>query len=230
MAYSVSEKSALITAIPVFSGLPTDAVDRLASDSITRRHSKGDIIFCEGDNATGFYLLTEGRVKIFKISPDGKEQILHIFSPGNLFGEAAVFSEGSFPATAMALEKSRSLMIPKSSLKEVIVENPLLAMNMLAVLSSRLRHFSEIIENLSLKEVPGRLATYLVLLAGGGNQLIHLDITRNQLAAMLGTIPETLSRILSKMMSRGIIDVNGRDIRVRDLNTLKALATGQERL
>jgi CRP/FNR family transcriptional regulator len=231
MSYSITEKTKLISAIPVFSGLPANAVERLASDSITREHSRGDIIFSQGDPATGFYLLTEGRVKIFKISLDGKEQILHIFSPGNLFGEAAVFSGGSFPADAMAIEKSRTLTVPQASLKEVLNENPLLAMNMLAVLSARLRQFSELIENLSLKEVPARLATYLVLMAAGtGSDTVHLDITRNQLASMLGTIPETLSRILSRMTSSNIIQVNGREIRILDHAKLSTLANGAMRL
>ena len=231
MPYSASEKKELITAIPVFSGLPEEAVKRLASDSITRKHPRGDIIFSEGDPASGFYILTEGRVKIFKISHDGKEQILHIFSPGNLFGEAAVFSGGSFPAAAMAIEKSQTLIIPQASLKEVLLGNPLLAMNMLAVLSARLRQFSQLIENLSLKEVPARLATYLVLLsAGTHSDTVQLDVTRNQLASMLGTIPETLSRILSRMASTSIIHVNGREIKIIDHEALHALASGSVRL
>ncbi len=231
MSYSISEKRELISAIPVFSGLPAEAVERLASDSLTRFHERGEIIFSEKDPASGFYILAEGRVKIFKISPDGKEQILHIFTPGNLFGEAAVFSGGSFPATAMAIDKSHTLIIPKSSLKDVLSENPLLAMNMLAVLSARLRQFSELIENLSLKEVPARLATYLELMsAGTSSDTIHLDITRNQLASMLGTIPETLSRILSRMASNNIIQVSGREIKIVDHEVLRSLASGVIRL
>jgi len=231
MTYSISEKQELITAIPVFSGLPAATAHRLASHSVNRSYRRGEMIFSEGDPASGFYILTEGRVKIFKISPDGKEQIFHIFSPGNLFGEAAVFSGDSFPAAAMALEKSRTLIIPKSSLKEVLSENPLLAMNMLAVLSTRLRQFSQLIEDLSLKEVPARLATYLVLIsAGSSSDTIHLDITRNQLASMLGTIPETLSRILSRMVSGNIIQVSGRDIKIIDREALRSLASGIIRL
>jgi len=131
----------------------------------------------------------------------------------------------------MAIEKSRTLTIPQSSLKEVLSANPLLAMNMLAVLSTRLRQFSELIENLSLKEVPARLATYLILIsAGTGSDTVCLDVTRNQLASMLGTIPETLSRILSRMASSNIIQVNGREIRILDNAKLDALASGTVRL
>ena len=110
--------------------------------------------------------LLDGQVKIFKASSDGKEQILHILGPGEPFGEVPVFSGQQFPASAEALRKSRLIFFPRSDFVNLITANPSLALNMLAVLSMRLRQFTVQIENLSLKEVPGRLATYLIYLAG----------------------------------------------------------------
>jgi len=157
---------------------------------------------------------------------DGKEQILHICGPGNPFGEVPVFSGENFPANAQTLLKSHLLFFPRNAFVNLISENPSLAMNMLAFLSMRLRQFTIQIENLSLKEVPGRLATYLVYLSAeqqSENQ-VSLAISKGQLASLLGTIPETLSRILAKMSSTGLIAVNGRDIVITDRLGLEDLA------
>ncbi len=231
MSYSLSEKQNLIKAVPVFSPLAEDVLKMLASDAITSDHQKGEIIFSQGDSASGFHLLVKGRVKIFKLSAEGKEQILHIFMPGQMFGEAAVFYGGSFPANAIALEDSSTLVIPKSSLVRAVSKDSEVAMNMLGVLSARLMQFSDLIENLSLKEVPGRLAAYLMLKAADSNsETILLDITKNQLASILGTIPETLSRILTRLDRRGIISVSGKSITILNRDMLKELALGTGRL
>ncbi len=231
MKYTLTDKEEIISSVPVFSSLSTEALHALSNDSVMKSHDRGEIIFSEGDAATGFHLLAEGRVKIFKVSPDGKEQILHIFMPGNLFGEAAVFSAGVFPASAQALEPSRTLVIPKTTLKNTISKDPEIAMKMLGMLSARLMYFSDLIENLSLKEVPGRLAAYLILQAAdtAGDSIV-LGITRNQLASMLGTIPETLSRILSRLQKQGIIKVEGKKITIVQQERLEGLAVGTERL
>jgi CRP/FNR family transcriptional regulator len=168
-----------------------------------------------------------GLVKIFKVSPGGKEQILHIFGPGEPFGEVPVFTGSHFPASAEAIAESRILFFPRTAFVNLIAANPSLALNMLAVLSIRLRQFTTQIEDLSLKEVPARLAAYLLYLAGENNQkgVVRLAISKAHLASLLGTIPETLSRIFSKMSSQGLIDVKGRHIRILDPNALSTLAT-----
>ncbi len=171
-------------------------------------------------------MVADGKVKIFKTSIDSKEQILHIYGPGNPFGEVPVFSGKEFPANAQAMLKSHLLFFPRTAFVELITTNPSLAMNMLAVLSMRLREFTVQIENLSLKEVPGRLSSYLIYLAeeqkSGTN--IFLPISKGQLASLLGTIPETLSRIFAKMSSRNLIEINGRKIKLLDRSSLEDLA------
>ncbi len=231
MNSSKHSKQETISSIPVFSGLDRDSILTLAHNASENGYSRGEFIFSEGDRADGFHILTGGRLKIFKLSPDGREQILHIVSPGQTFGEAAVFSGGLFPASAQAVEKSSAIFIPKAALTEILEKNPRAAMNMLAVLSARLRHFATLVENLSLKEVPSRLASHLILLeARDGSDTVYVDITRTQLAFLLGTIPETLSRILNRMNSAGIIEVKGRKITILDRNRLEDLATGHYRL
>jgi CRP-like cAMP-binding protein len=194
---------------------------------------RGQEIFAEGDEGNGFYVVISGRVKIYKLSPDGKEQILHIVNPGEPFGEAAVFAGEHFPANAEALEESRIFYFPRLAFVDLIRKNPSLALNMLAMLSRRLRKFAALIEDLSLKEVPGRLAAYLLYLNEGRKKAapLTLEISKNQLASLLGTIPETLSRVLAKLTREGLIQTVGqRQIRVMDQQGLEELAAGERRL
>ena len=142
------------------------------------------------------------------------------------FGEVPVFTGKHFPANAQAVEKSRLLFFPRQAFIDLITANPSLALNMLAVLSMRLRQFTVQVENLSLKEVPGRLATYLIYLAEEQEnpRNVHLPISKGQLASLLGTIPETLSRIFSKMSAQGYIEVQAAEIVLKDRAALEDLA------
>jgi CRP/FNR family transcriptional regulator len=218
--------SPVVSGIPLFSGLADHYLAKIESLALTKTFARGEMIFSEGDEGDGFYVVVEGQVKIFKSSAEGKEKILHIFGPGEPFGEVPVFTGRAFPATAVALAKSKLLFFPKSAFLDLIAKNPSLALAMLGVLSMRLREFTDQIENLALKEVPGRLASYLLLASKerGYATSIDLEISKGQLASLLGTIPETLSRIFSKMSSRGLIEVDGKTIRLLDLGGIEELA------
>ena len=214
-----------IGSIPFFEELPDEQIAELSMIVTDQEFQRGRVIFSEGDEGTGFYVVISGRVKIFKLSPDGKEQILHFFGPGDPFGEVAVFSGQHFPANAEAMETSRLFFFPRDSFADLIKRNPSLAMNMLAILSRRLRRFANLIDDLSLKEVPGRLAAHLLYLTGHkeGSGELELTITKSQLASLLGTIPETLSRILGKMTAQGLIETDGRRIKILDREALEDL-------
>jgi CRP/FNR family transcriptional regulator, dissimilatory nitrate respiration regulator len=221
-----------ISGIPLFEGLYIDQKQDLALISRQMKYTRGQRIFSEGDEGNGLYVVLNGQVKIFKMSPAGKEQILHIFGPGNPFGEIAMFAGQSFPANAEAFSDCRVLFFPRDGFIECIRNDPSLAFNMLAVMSRRLRKFATLIEDLSLKEVPGRLAAYLLFLSRekGEPEEVNLDVSKGQLASLLGTIPETLSRILAKMGKQGLIEVNGSNIILRDPNGLEDLAEGEVKL
>jgi CRP/FNR family transcriptional regulator len=199
---------------PLFKGMDHAHLTQIRRIAQERNYTNGDAIFWEGDPANGFYVILKGKVKIYKTSFDGKEQILHIYGPGHPFGEVPVFSGSRFPANAQALAASRLLFFPRSDFVDLISANPALALNMLAVLSMRLRQFTVQVENLSLKEVPARLASYLILLSKEqkSTDRVSLPISKGQLASLLGTIPETLSRIFNKMTGQGLITVSGREI------------------
>jgi CRP-like cAMP-binding protein len=213
----------IIAASILFSGMSDAELDKVTAIAVLKSFARSESIFFEGDEGDGFYMVAEGRVKIFKMSLDGKEQILHIFGPGEPFGEVPIFHGQPFPANAMALVKSKLLFFPRTEFIELVTANPSLALNMLAMLSLRLRRFATQIENLSLKEVPGRLAAYLIYLGEeqGSPDQVTLDIPKGQLASLLGTIPETLSRIFAKMSEEGLIRVEGRTIYIDDFEGLQ---------
>ena len=216
----------IISATPLFKGLPEKHLKEIEQIAVDRHFNKGEVIFLEGDDGNGFFLVAEGLVKIFKVSSEGKEQILHILGPGEPFGEVPVFSGQQFPASAETIIESHLLFFPRAAFVDLITRIPSLAMNMLAVLSMRLRQFTVQVENLSLKEVPGRLAAYLVYLADEqeNKDIITLSISKGQLASLLGTIPETLSRIFSRMAELNLIEMDGRSIKLLDRSGLEKLA------
>jgi CRP/FNR family transcriptional regulator len=219
-----------IAAIPLFEGLSPQQDASLARIVRKRSFLKGERIFSEGDEGTGLHVAAVGKVKVFKLSPGGKEQILHIFGPGDPFGEIALFSGRTYPAHAEAYSDCEILFFSRREFADCIAADPSLAFNMLAVLSQRLRRFTQLIEDLSLREVPGRLAAYLLFLGCRRKGRVTLEVTKGQLASLLGTIPETLSRILAKMSRQELIRVNGAEIDLLDLDGLELLAEGETRL
>jgi len=216
----------IIAAIPIFNGLPEDQISAIKQIAVEKTVNKGEILFSEGDEGKGFFVIAEGRLKVFKVSPEGKEQILHILGPGQPFGEVSVFAGQRFPANAQALEKARVIFLPRAAIVNMIAANPSLALNMLAVMSKKLRQFAVQIENLSLKEMPARLASYLIFLAEKQDAVdtVTLNISKGQLASILGTIPETLSRIFAKLAGQNLIRVEGKKITLLDRSGLEDLA------
>jgi CRP-like cAMP-binding protein len=210
------KKREIIESTNLFKGLPQEQIDIILGMTIEKNFARGETIFFEGDEAKGFYIVSGGQVKVFKMNPLGKEHILHIFGAGEPIGEVPVFHSQPFPASAEALVKSSLLYFQRKDFVKLIKEHPSISLNMLALLSMRLRQFASQIENLSLKEVPARLANYLIYISEEQNKTdtVHLSVSKGQLASLLGTIPETLSRIFAKMSDEGLIRVEGRTISI----------------
>lgn len=216
----------LIANVLFFKGLSDDELEEIRRIAAERTYQRHQIVFSDGEEGNGFFLVARGSVKVFKMSPDGKEQILHILGPGEPIGQVAVFAGATFPANAQAVAPSRLLFFPRRAFVDLIQARPSLALNMLAILSNRLREFTVQIENISLKEVPARLASYLLYLSDEqqGAARLQLNISKAQLASIIGTIPETLSRILGRLSARNLIRVQGREILLLDRESLAALA------
>ncbi|MCP3898241.1 MAG: Crp/Fnr family transcriptional regulator [Desulfobacteraceae bacterium] len=208
--------------IPLFSNLESEYFSKIIDLIKPLKFEKGQFIFNEGEPGDGFYIVDTGEVKIFKISFEGKEQILHIYGPGKAFGEVPVFEGNNFPASAMAMKKSQIIFIPRNKFVNLISETPGLAMNMLGVLSMKLREFTIQIENLSLKEVPARLASYILTLSEENSKAekVVLPISKAQLANLIGTTPETVSRVLKKMTEASLISVDTKTIIIDDYDGL----------
>lgn len=215
-------KKQLLNQSILFKGLSPALLEQISDLASIKKFQRGASIFFEGDKATGFYMVGQGRVKIYKMSLDGKEQILHIFGTGEPFGEVPVFHGNPFPANAISMEGSTMLFFPRQGFIDLINSTPSLALSMLAVLSMRLRRFAAQVESLSLKEVPARLAAHLIYLTEEQNNTnkVRLDIPKGQLASLLGTSPETLSRIFTKMSGEGLIRVKGKEIELLKYQTL----------
>ncbi len=221
----------LLKQCPLFAGLKEEDLLKIRAISVPKKMNKKEILFSEGEEAKGFYVLLVGKVKLFKISPEGKEQILHVVSAPDAFAEAALFLGGTYPAFAEALTDGQLLYISGKEFNQLIERNPKLSINMIVSLSHYLKKFTSLIEELSLKEVSSRLAQYLLELSslGGKNSReVELDLTKTQLASKLGTVSETLSRTLTKMKSKGIIEVKKNRILILDREALEELASGMK--
>jgi len=210
----------------LFGGLPEEHITEIEKIAVDKQYNKGDIIFYDGDEGIGFYLVATGSVSVYKLSSEGKEQILHIVKEGDTIGAVPVFSGKSFPANAKAITKSHLLFFDRRKFIQLITGKPNLTMNILALLSNRLREFTIQVENLSLKEIPGRLASYLLYLSQeqGNKDFVKLNISKVQLANLLGTGPESLSRALGTMKTRKLIAEEGNNIRLLNRNQLEELA------
>lgn len=217
----------IISSAPLFSGLSESDIADVAGIVREKDALKGETIFSDGEPSTGFYIVASGSVKIYKLSPDGKEKILHIFGKGQPFAEVAVFSGDPYPANALALQKSHLLFFQKKEFVDLISKKPGLALSMLGVMASRLRQFSVQIENLTLKDVPARLAGYILYLIEeqGNRKTVDLDVSKNHLASILGATPETLSRVMARMAQEGLINVDGKTILIIDEQSLYNLSS-----
>lgn len=194
-----------------------------------RRVDSDTMLFFEGDPAIGFFVLLSGRVRIYKASPDGKEFTLHQITPGQMFAEAAIFRGNTYPANCMAMEDSEVIFVPKEQFIQLISKFPNISLKIIGSLARWLREFAVKLEDLSLKEVPSRLASFILRHQQKfRSSSFELDTTKSELASQLGTISETLSRSLKKLKDLGVIDVDGKRITILDQVRLESIAEGEK--
>lgn len=211
---------------PLFSGLAPGELSRIAALAVRRRLARREAVFREGDRADGFFVVVSGSVKIFKLSEDGKEQVLHLLEPGQSFAEATIFEGGVFPADAEALEPAELLFIPKRPFLELLERNPKVARGMLAALSRWLKRLTDLVENLALRDVESRFVLFVAeeMRRRGtpprDGTVYEIPVGKAVLASRLGTVPETLSRTLKKLQEEGKIRVTGNRIRVLKADAL----------
>ena len=216
--------------IPVFVGLPDEQLQLIHNHTIERCFRKGMIVFFEGDAGEGFHYVKNGKVKIVRTSEDGREHIIKILNAGEIFAEVLLFNNQPYPATAVAVEPSCVGVIRNTDLEQLILNNNLLALQLIKALSQRLLYAQQKIKNLALHDVMSRTAEVLLRLSQeqgrkieSGVIEINLDLSRQDLASLVGTTRETVTRTLSSLKKDKIIDFDGHKIRVLDAEYLTSL-------
>jgi CRP/FNR family transcriptional regulator len=212
---------------PLFQGLPEEKIRRLASRALYKKYQAGEMVIGEEDPIRSFYVVISGRLKLYRSSAEGKEQTIQLLGPGDPFGLCTAFATDAFPASAMAITESAVLLIPGTAMEETARQEPTLLFNIIQILSKRLKDSMELIESLALKEIPERLASFLLHEARQKkNHVIELNISQRELSKILGATPEALSRALRKMANDGLLSTAGRTITLLDRQALEKLAEG----
>jgi len=225
---------AVLRKTPLFASLTEKELQALAARTIRRRFQRGELLFGEGDPCTGLFLVASGKIRIFKQSPSGREQVLAIEGPGSSFAELPVFDGGNYPAAASASEDAEVLFVSRKDFQNFCREHPEVGLKVIAMVGSRLRRLVGIIEDLSFTTVRQRLITLILQLAQASGSpskegvRVELTMSHQDLAAELGTVRELVSRNLSRLQAEGFIDVDGRKIMVKDLAGLKREQTSSE--
>jgi CRP/FNR family transcriptional regulator len=219
---------------PLFLGLNEKEWKEILAIASLKQVERGKILFSDCEEANGFYVVLSGKVKLYKISPEGKEQIVHVISAFDAFGEASLFLKGSHPFYAETLNDCQLLFFPKRDFLQLLNRSPRLSANLSITLSDYVKRLSSLVEDLSLREIPSRIAKYLLDLSlkqSKGRKSfenIELDLSRSQLASRLGTIRETLSKSLGKMKAQGIIDIKKSRISILNREALEKIAVGHK--
>ena len=206
-------------ALPYFAPLDEDTLASVAAAAVHRAYAPDEIIFLEGEPCAGLFCVQSGHVKIYKSSPEGREQILHICRPCESFNDVAVFDGGPNPASAQAMDATTVCLIERSALLNLFDRHPKLAQAVVAVLAARARMLVNMVEDLSLRSVTGRLAKLLLDQATQGGEAIPL--THQQMAARLGTVREMVSRALRELEVEGLVRREGRQIVIVDRAALE---------
>jgi CRP-like cAMP-binding protein len=221
----------MIGTVALFQGVSAERLKSLAERANYKNFKAGELVIGETDPIRAFYVVVSGQMKLYKSSAEGKEQTLYLLGAGEPFGMCTAFATDSFPASVRALSESAVLIIPGQAMEAIAAQEPTLLLNIIQVLSKRLKESMTLIESLALMEIPQRLASFLLHDLGKegqhGKSHVQLTITHRELAKILGSTPEALSRALKKMARDGLIEIDGRTISVLNLDDLEALAGGE---
>lgn len=209
----------------LFEGLSDSELLPISELVTEKRLQSGEPLFAEGDSADAFFVVVSGQIKVFKISPQGEEQTLHLHETGTLVAEAAMFGLGAYPAHAQALVPTDLLRVPKGPFVALLKQRPELALKMMSGYAKRLRQFVTMVEQLTLQSVQGRLAYYLLEHSRelAGERVCQLEISKKELASMIGTVPETFSRALAHFRAKGWISGKGKEFVIHDQGALRDL-------
>lgn len=222
--------AAFLANLPLFRELPPAEIERLATGTTEVHIPRGTVLFSRGDPCTGFHLVVYGRIKLSVTSPAGSEKVVEIVNPGFSFGEAVMFMERPYFVTAQSLADSMLLHVGRDVVFDGLARDPTLARRMLAGISRRLHGLVSDVESYTLKSGTQRVVGYLLRTdteaqgegEGEDARRVALPIAKAVLASRLNLTPEHFSRILHELAERGLIDIDGRNIEIRDLERLRS--------
>ncbi|HUI43591.1 MAG TPA: Crp/Fnr family transcriptional regulator [Terriglobia bacterium] len=221
--------------VPFFAVLPLPELQALARHCVARELPRDALLFAEGDRCEGLLIVQSGAVKLFKMAESGREQVLAVERAGSTVAELPMFDGGNFPASAVAVEDSTLLFLPKREFLELCRGNSEVAIAVIRTLASRYRYLTSLVEELSLKEVSHRLARFLrdrALRYGVRTRRgveFPLEETNQEIGAEIGTVRDLVSRNLRRFVDRGIIKMERRRVIVLDMDELEAQAAGSKR-
>jgi len=218
-----SRATQLLHAVPYFARLETDALEAISTSAVNRNYDRGQVIFLEGDPVAGLFIVDEGRVKLYKLSREGREQVVKLAGPGEFFNEVAVLDGGPNPVSAMALRESQVWVIDRQSLLLLLEQYPAVAVSVIEALAAHARHLISLVEDLSLRTVSARLAKLLITQAAGGGDAPR-RLTQQEMAAQLGTVREMVGRALRDLEDEGIIRFDRHRILILDREALEEKA------
>ncbi len=232
---SAMDPVAALRRVPFFAVLPTDELKALASHCVVRHVAKDEMLVAEGDSCDGLFVIQEGAIKLFKMAENGREQILVIERAGSTVGDLPLFDGGSFPASAVAVEDSTLLFLPKREFLDLCRHNSEVAFTVIRTLAWRFRYLTSLVEELSLKEVSHRLARFLrdrALRHGVRTRRgieFPLEETNQEIGAEIGTVRDLVSRNLRRFVDRGILRLELRKVIILDMAELEAQIVGSKR-
>jgi CRP/FNR family transcriptional regulator, cyclic AMP receptor protein len=215
---------------PLFQALDDEAASALQLEMTRSRMERGDVLFHEGDPGDTLYVIAEGKVKLGRTSPDGRENLVAILGPGEMFGELSLFDPGPRTMTATALAETQLLGLKHQSLTALLTGRPEVAKTLLAALAQRLRRTNAHLADLVFTDVPGRVAKALLDLSErfgrpveGGIMVSH-DLTQEELAQLVGASRETVNKALADFATRGWLRLEARAVLLQDVDRLRRRA------
>jgi CRP/FNR family transcriptional regulator, cyclic AMP receptor protein len=217
---------AVIRKAPLFSGLDSSAADSLRTSMNLVKLRKGQSLFKEGDDGDHLYVVSSGKVKLGTKSVDGRENLLMILGPGDMFGELSLFDSGPRTATATAVTDSKLLALGQDKVIPWVREHPEVSLQLLARLASRLRRTNEVVGDLVFSDVPGRVAKALIDLGVkfGDKRteglFVNHDLTQEELAQLVGASRETVNKALADFAQRGWLRLEARSVMILDYERL----------
>ena len=215
---------------PLFAGLDDEAAAALSSSMAEHRMRRGEVLFHEGDSGDRLYVVTEGKVKLGRTSADGRENLLAILGPGQMFGELSLFDPGPRSATVTAVTDCTLQSLGQDELGRWLNGRPEVARGLLAQLAGRLRRTNDVVADLVFSDVPGRVAKALLDLSSRFGRVaddgvhVHHDLTQEELAQLVGASRETVNKALADFVSRGWLRLEGRSVVLMDVDRLKRRA------